>query len=855
MGRARRAGGALLAAALTISGIGAVVASDPAGAAVTAATADAAGALAISQSLASPSANITGASWSSVTGGTPNGTSDGALAGFPTDGSSFGILTSGNVSSVPVPNTFASTSNGGAAVRGDTDRDVSILKTDFTAPVGANCLTFDFKFLSEEYPGFVGGSVNDAFIAELDTSNWTTAANVITAPNNFAFDGTGDVVSVNSTGVGGMSAAEGAGTAYDGVTDTNGAATNVLHASQQVTPGAHSLYFSLFDQGDTVYDSAVFLDNLVVGFVPDPAVNCVGGATPVTATMDLTPATATNPVNTPHTVTATLQNSEGAAIANAPIGFTVSGVNPTTGTGTTNASGVATFTYTGTNAGTDQISACYDADSTGPCEAQASATKEWTSVAPTTSTLTVNITGTGSVASSPSGISCPGTCSAEFNDGSSVGLTPTAGAGNTFISWSGACSGSNACNVTMTGDQTVGATFAPVPVTRTLTVDVSGPGSVTSDPPGISCPDVCEAEFTDGQVVTMTATPDEGATFLGWSLSCPNPGPTCTVTMNVDQAHSAAFTSEPPAGSLNVTETSAPPIVTAGNSVQQTFTVTNTGDGGQTGVTLGTIWPDGSTVESFDPSQGTCATGSGSLVCNFGAVPGGGSVTVSAIVTVPVGFAPGTFAPTSASSSDQQGVVDFNDLPGSQVVAPGGGQAGGFVEPGGTLTTGPATPENPTGGTFTLPNTGSGSPITLTTEPTTPTYCGGLPCRGRLLTLSPFTGYEDPRNPPSLDISLDKSVVQQSGPSWNVWVQKEDLSVPPKKVPDCKTEIWITWEKVKIKWWHHGHWHWDWKWFPKIHIQKVAKPSPCVSKRYIDKNGDAHTVILVLSGDPKFGRR
>ena len=52
--------------------------------------------------------------------------------------------------------------------------DVSILKTDFTAPAGANCLTFDFKFLSEEYPVFVGSSVNDAFIAELDTSNWTT---------------------------------------------------------------------------------------------------------------------------------------------------------------------------------------------------------------------------------------------------------------------------------------------------------------------------------------------------------------------------------------------------------------------------------------------------------------------------------------------------------------------------------------------------------------------------------------------------------------------------------------------------------------------------------------------------------
>ena len=107
--------------------------------------------------------------------GTPNGTSDSPLAGFPTDGSTFGILTSGNVSNVPNVGTFTSVNNGGVAVRGDTDRDVSILKTDFVAPPGSNCLTFDFKFLSEEFPNFVGGSVNDAFVAELDTSDWTTA--------------------------------------------------------------------------------------------------------------------------------------------------------------------------------------------------------------------------------------------------------------------------------------------------------------------------------------------------------------------------------------------------------------------------------------------------------------------------------------------------------------------------------------------------------------------------------------------------------------------------------------------------------------------------------------------------------
>ena len=36
----------------------------------------------------------------------------------------------------------------------------------------------------------------------------------------------------------------------------------MLRASTKVTPGAHRLYLSMFDQGDRIYDSAVLLDNL-----------------------------------------------------------------------------------------------------------------------------------------------------------------------------------------------------------------------------------------------------------------------------------------------------------------------------------------------------------------------------------------------------------------------------------------------------------------------------------------------------------------------------------------------------------------------------------------------------------------
>jgi RHS repeat-associated protein len=60
---------------------------------------------------------------------------------------------------------------------------------------------------------------------------------------------------------------------------------------------------------------------------------------------------------TTQTLTATLKDSTGAVIPNATVQFTVTGANPTGATGTTNASGVATFTYSGTRNGNDTVQA------------------------------------------------------------------------------------------------------------------------------------------------------------------------------------------------------------------------------------------------------------------------------------------------------------------------------------------------------------------------------------------------------------------------------------------------------------------------------------------------------------------
>ncbi len=71
-------------------------------------------ALAIAQAIASSSVTLTGASFDTQPSGTPNGVSTSALGGFPVDGADYGILTSGDISSVDQPGTFATTDDGGA---------------------------------------------------------------------------------------------------------------------------------------------------------------------------------------------------------------------------------------------------------------------------------------------------------------------------------------------------------------------------------------------------------------------------------------------------------------------------------------------------------------------------------------------------------------------------------------------------------------------------------------------------------------------------------------------------------------------------------------------------------------------
>ena len=77
--------------------------------------------------------------------------------------------------------------------------------------------------------------------------------------------------------------------------------------------------------------------------------------------------------------------------------------------------------------------------------------------------------------------------------------------------------------------------------TYTLTVNRTGPGTVTSSTGGIFCGAACSANYDAGATVTLTATPDATATFTGWSGGgCSGTG-TCTVTMDASKTVGATF--------------------------------------------------------------------------------------------------------------------------------------------------------------------------------------------------------------------------------------------------------------------------------------------------------------------------
>ena len=174
--------------------------------------------------------------------------------------------------------------------------------------------------------------------------------------------------------------------------------------------------------------------------------------------------------------------------------------------------------------------------------------------------------GAGAVISNPPGITCGSACSFDFDADLTVTLTATEEPGSTFTGWSGVCTGTDSCTVTMGEAQSVTATFELVPASVALTATKAGSaeGTVSSIPAGVSCGATCSAGFTPGTVVTLSASPAAGAAFREWRGACSGSSPTCILSVNdattVTAVFSRSFTDDPlvaratPVRAVHVTE-------------------------------------------------------------------------------------------------------------------------------------------------------------------------------------------------------------------------------------------------------------------------------------------------------------
>ena len=173
--------------------------------------------------------------------------------------------------------------------------------------------------------------------------------------------------------------------------------------------------------------------------------------------------------------------------------------------------------------------------------------------------------------------------SGSFNAGTQVSITATPSSGYTFSGWSNGSS-DNPVTVTLDSNTSITANFALIPV-YTITVSSEDGGSVSSE----------GGDYQEGTQVTLTATPDEGYEFSGWSDG--NTEATRVITASEDLTLTATFTELEYSYQLTVTSTEGGSISSEGGEYNEGTEVTITATPDEGYRFLG--WSDGNTEESI----------------------------------------------------------------------------------------------------------------------------------------------------------------------------------------------------------------------------------------------------------------
>lgn len=246
------------------------------------------------------------------------------------------------------------------------------------------------------------------------------------------------------------------------------------------------------------------------------------------------------------------------------------------------------------------------------------------------------------VASAPAGIDCGSACSARFPGGSSVMLTVTLGRRVVLDTWTGCdvVTGPQ-CTVTLTSDRNVTVVTEAL-AALAVTKSGNGGGMVVSTPAGIQCGATCVAQFGDATSVTLTATPDTGSVFTGWSL-CEGTAP-CTTTLTVPRLVTATFRRLP---DLTLTALTTAATGQTGRPLTVTVTARN----------IGLVAAPLSRL-AFFMSAADPAPGAGTAIGfrDVGGLGPGASTVLNVPVTVPADLAAGAYFVSAIA--DSIGAVD-----------------------------------------------------------------------------------------------------------------------------------------------------------------------------------------------------
>ena len=209
-----------------------------------------------------------------------------------------------------------------------------------------------------------------------------------------------------------------------------------------------------------------------------------------------------------------------------------------------------------------------------------------------------------------------------------------------------------------------------------ITKSGTGSGTVTSSAGGINCGTACTATYSPGSVVTLTAAPAGGSTFMGWSGGgCAGTG-TCSLSMNGNIAVTATFG----INTYSITATagaggtiSPSGTVTVNSGTSKTFTIAPSA-----GYSIGDVKVDGTSVGAVTTYTFSNVTANHVIAATF---------VVNTYIVTPSAGANGSVSPSTAMTVNYNGTASFTVTPntGYNIVSVTG--CGGMLS-GSTYTTG-----------------------------------------------------------------------------------------------------------------------------------------------------------------------